>query len=162
MEVTALHVYNSDVDSVFKTYGTESDLIAKHESLGARNMNITNCELTDSSLELSFSKEMPVDAPGALKKFLGEWNGFDQSESWTGTPGERYEGNLEFKIHGVPAKLTGTCVLTQEGAETHNNVTVKIECGIPLVGKKLAKFLADNCEDSIAQEYEFIKSLVES
>ncbi|PIE43491.1 MAG: hypothetical protein CSA50_05100 [Gammaproteobacteria bacterium] len=162
MEVTARHVYQASVACVFKTFGTPEDLQAKHESLGARNIEIDQCDLTETKLNLSMHRQVPTEVPGILKRFLSDWNTVDQTESWSGQPGEGYEGNFHIHIHGVPVTLNGKCILTREGDHSINDVSVKIECNIPLVGKKLAAFIAENCARTMEQEYAFIKQLVEN
>ncbi|PID42276.1 MAG: hypothetical protein CSB48_10845 [Proteobacteria bacterium] len=161
MEIKARHVYRAPVDSVFKCFGSRGDIKAKHEALGARNIKIDRCDLTDTTLTLSLQRQVPADAPAMLKKFLSEWNTINQTENWSGQPGERYEGDFHVKIHGVPVTLDGKCVLTSEGDQAVNDVTVKVECNIPLVGKKLAAFIAENCAGTMEQEYAFLKKLIE-
>lgn len=162
MEVNARHVYQASVDKVFRSFGTEADVIAKHESLGARNVEFDYCYLKEASLDLKVHREVPAEAPAMLKKFMAEWNEVYQTENWTGTPGERYQGDFEVHLKGVPVKILGRCVLTQDGDHTVNQVSVKIDCGIPLVGKKLEAFVAESCEASMEKEYQFIKGLVEA
>ncbi len=162
MEVKARHVYQASVDAVFRSFGTEADVVAKHEALGARNVKFDYCALKDDALDLKMHRQVPVEAPSMLKKFMKDWNEVYQTESWTGTPGERFEGDFEVHLHGVPVEVKGRCVLTKEGDNCINEVTVKIACGIPLVGKKLAAFVAEGCEESMEKEYQFIKKLVEA
>lgn len=159
-QVKAKHYYDASVEAVFTCFGTAEKIIAKTEELGARNIDIRKCELTDSTLEIDIQKQVPTDAPSMMKKFLSEWNDTHQTESWTGTPGEHYHGKFSIELHGVPVTISGTCDLKPYDGGAINEVAVNIECGIPLVGKKLEKFIAENIEKSMEQEYQAIKKVV--
>ena len=42
-----------------------------------------------------------------------------------------------------------------------NDIEMEVKCGIPLLGKKLAEFIAQDIEKILAAEYEFIKEQVD-
>ncbi|MCP5169420.1 MAG: DUF2505 domain-containing protein [Hahellaceae bacterium] len=158
MEIRAQHTYTKDIDSLFKAFGHQPTIQAKLESMRARNIEISQCALTDDSINIVLKRDVPADVPGMLKKFLGEWNTVSQKENWKGTPGQSYEGDFEVAIEGVPVKITGHMSLKPDGNGSTNTVTMKVECGIPLVGKKLAEFVGQNTEKAIAEEYQFLKT----
>ncbi|MCG8610354.1 MAG: DUF2505 domain-containing protein [Pseudomonadales bacterium] len=161
MEIKVSHHYNADIDKVFKSFGDTETLAEKFAALGARNFKVNQLSLADASLELSMQREVPADAPKMLKKFLAEWNTLEQTESWTGQPGENYVGTFSVDIKGVPVTIQGRCDLKKTDTGCVNEVTVNIDCGIPLVGKKLAAFVAESSEGSMDAEYRYIKSVVE-
>lgn len=160
MEVTARHFYNANVDAVFACFGNADKIKAKLEALGARDVNVNQCDLSAHVLKLDITREVPSDAPGMMKKFLSDWNIVHQTESWTGKPGESYSGKFSIDLKGVPVTIEGTCELQPYDDGAINNVTIKIECGIPLVGKKLAELVAQNCKESMEKEYQFLKDVV--
>ncbi len=160
MEVKAKHFYDASVDAVFACFGNAEKITAKLEALGARNIDVSRCDLTADSLEIDITREVPTDAPGMMKKFLSDWNSVHQTETWTGKPGEHFSGNFNIELHGVPVTIKGTCELTPTSTGSVNDVTVTVECGIPLVGKKLAEFVAHNCQESMEKEYQLIKKAV--
>ena len=159
MEVTATHVYaDKGVETVFKSFGTQAKLEQKFAALGARNVNIEICKLTKTSIDLVASREVPVNAPALLKKFLGDWNLTTQEEHWKGSAAKGYVGDMKIAIKGVPITITGRLVLTGDAKNCVNEVTMKFDCAIPLVGRKLAEFVGNTAAGEMRKEYEFIKA----
>lgn len=160
MEVKAKHVYAQGVETVFKSFGTKAKLEQKFAALGARNIEIETCKLTKSSLDVLMRREVPIDAPALLKRFLGDWNLTTQEEHWKGNAAKGYECDMNITIKGVPVTIAGKLVLTGDAKNCVNDVKITFECGIPLVGKKLAEFVGNTAAGEIQKEYEFIKANV--
>lgn len=157
MEVKARHIYDQSVDAMFKKFGSKASIERKFKEMGARNIKVETCKLTKTSLDLVINREIPVNAPSLLKKFLGEWNLANQEEHWKGTAGKNYQGNVKMTIKGVPVTITGKMVLSGDAKGCVNDVTLKIESGIPLLGKKLAEFVGQTSVTEMQREYEHIK-----
>ena len=160
MEVKAKHVYAQGLETVFKSFGTKAKLEQKFAALGARNIEIETCKLTKSSLDVLMRREVPIDAPALLKRFLGDWNLTTQEEHWKGSAAKGYECDMNITIKGVPVTITGKLVLTGDAKKCVNDVTVTFESGIPLIGKKLAEFVGNTAAGEIQKEYEFVKANV--
>lgn len=158
MDIKEKFAYTQSVDAVFKFFGDKAAIEKKQAKLGARNVNIETCKSTKDSLELKFSKESPLDAPSALKKFLGEWQAATQEESWTGSAAKGYKGTLKIDLKGVPVKMSGTYSLVAEGSGSMLEVTMSITCGIPLIGGKLADFIGKTAKEEMQKEYDYNKS----
>ena len=158
MEVKMKHVYKQSVDVVFKAFGSKAVLEKKYAAVGARNVSVESCKLTKTALDLKFTREIPLNAPSMLKKFLGEWNTTTQEEHWTGTPGKKYESEMTVSFKGVPASIKGTMVLTGDAKGCTNIVTLTVASGIPLIGKKLAEFVGETAAGEGQKEYEYLKA----
>lgn len=157
MEVRAKHVYTQGVEAVFKSFGNKAKIESRFTALGARNIQIDNCKLTQTSLDMSMRREVPVDAPSLLKKFLGEWNLATQEEHWTGSAAKGYTGQLQITLKGVPVTITGKLFLSGNAQGCINEVTMTFESSLPLVGKKLAEFVGSTAVTEMQKEYEFIR-----
>ena len=160
MEIKVKHVYAQGVETVFKSFGTKTKLEQKFAALGARNIEIDTCKLTKTSLDIVMRREVPIDAPALLKKFIGDWNLTTQEEHWKGNATKGYECDIKISIKGVPVVMAGTLVLTGDAKQCVNEVAMTFSCGIPLVGKKLAEFVGNTAANEIQKEYEFIKANV--
>ncbi|WP_250655728.1 DUF2505 domain-containing protein [Alkalimarinus coralli] len=161
MEARDKHSYTQDVDTVFKYFCNAEQVKAKQEALGARNINLVKFEATDTTLEVIIEREVPAEVPRAMKKFLSEWNHVKQVEHWSGTPGEQYHCDISIEINGVPVTIAGTMDLAAEANGCSNTVCLDINCGIPLVGKKLAELVASQSKTSMQEEYQYIKSALD-
>lgn len=158
MEFKLKHAYKQSVDVLFKAFGTKSVLEKKYAALGARNIEIDTCKLTKSGLTTKFTREVPTNVPGLLKKFLGEWNHVTQEEHWTGTTGKHYESSFTVSFKGVPVSISGTMVLSAEGKGCTNTVVLDVTSSVPLIGKKLAEFIGETAVAEGEKEYQYLKS----
>lgn len=157
MEVRAKHHYDKSVETVFKCFGNKAATIDRFTNLGARNIHIETIKPTKTSLDLVVHREEPVDAPALLKKFIGEWNLLTQEEHWKGSASKGYVGDIKFSLKGVPVSITGKFVLAGDSKECVNDVTMNFESNVPLIGKKLADFVASQAKVQIQKEYELIR-----
>ena len=155
MDIHEKFVFTQPIDSLFKAFGNKAGVEKKYTALGRRNINIESCKLTKDTLNLKVTQETPLDAPAALKKFLGDWTESTQEENWTGTPGKEYKGDLNIKLKGVPCTLVGGYLLYPEGKGSIFEVKLSVSCGIPLIGKKLAEFVGTAAQKQMNAEYEY-------
>ncbi|MFO7530739.1 MAG: DUF2505 family protein, partial [Marinobacter sp.] len=63
-------------------------------------------------------------------------------------------------IECVPAKIKGMMRLLGSGEECTNHVLLSVRCDVPLLGKKVARFLADDCHAKIESEYQEARQLL--
>lgn len=162
MEVKVKHIYDQSVDTVFKQFGNKASLERRFKDLGARNIKVEKCKLTKTSLDLVTSREVPVNAPALLKKFMGEWNLANQKEQWTGTAGKSYQGHATISIKGVPVTITAKMVLASSAKGCTNDVTLTIESSIPFIGGKLAEFVGQTSATELQRQYAHIKASLAS
>ena len=99
----------------------------------------------------------PVEAPALLKKFFGEWSLSTQEEHWKGSAAKGYECDLKITLKNVPVNITGKWFLSGDANGCVNDVTMNFECGIPLVGNKLASFVGNSAVVVMKKEYEHIR-----
>ncbi len=158
MKVTAEHHYDADVDTVFALFSDPGFYEDKFRAVGARHVKVLEFEADGPSLRFSIEREMPANAPSVIKSIIGEWNMLTQSENWGGDPGEEYWNEFDIKAHGTPVTIDGSMVLRAEGEGCVNEVELDIRCGIPLLGRKVEQFVAEDAEESLAGEYEFVCS----
>jgi hypothetical protein len=157
MKINAKHRYNCSIDELYEHFTNKKYYLAKFKACGARNVKIEEAAQTDEGFVVVSQREVPADVPGVLKSFLGEWNTITQTENWDGDPGDEYYNDFEIAAEGVPVEMTGTMNLMPDGDGCINDIEIEISCAIPLVGKKLAQFVASDTEKTLAAEYEFTR-----
>lgn len=162
MEVKVRHIYDQPVDTVFNAFGNKASVERKFKELGSRNIKVEKCKLTKTSLDLGFSREVPVNAPALLKRFLGEWNLANQEEQWKGIAGKSYQGHATINIKGVPVTITAKMNLASSGKGCTNDVTLTIESSIPFIGGKLAEFVGQTSVTELQRQYAHIKASLAS
>jgi uncharacterized protein YndB with AHSA1/START domain len=159
--VEAVHEYDHPVESVFEAFTDPEFYLAKFSGVGARNVEIIASGNEDGVFSVETSREVPPDVPGALKTLLGAWTTVIQNEEWIEGEEDEYLNELNIDSEGVPALLTGTMILYSSDDGCVNEVVMSIDCRIPLVGKKLERFIADSTAEQLAAEYEFIREYLE-
>ncbi|MEM6639580.1 MAG: DUF2505 domain-containing protein [Pseudomonadota bacterium] len=160
MKVTATHRYDCSIEELYALFTDKSYYIEKFNACGARDVKILEAAQTDEGFVVESQREVPADVPGVLKSFLGEWNTISQAEVWDGDAGDEYYNDFEITAEGVPVDMTGTMNLTPDGDGCVNEIEIEIGCLIPLVGKKLAKFVASDTEKTLAAEYAFTRKKI--
>ncbi len=155
MEVKSQHVYKQDIDTVFSAFGSKEAITQRLQDMGARNINIITCNLTDTGLEVHQEREVPTEVPGMLKKVLGEWNHVVQKETWVKKP-DGCHCQIMVHLEGVPVSIEGTLFLHPVESGCVNDIDLKIHCSLPFVGGKLAKFVGQNVIEGMQDEYTFI------
>jgi len=155
MKFTKTFQFEQDVDAIFKAYTNKVFLQKKMEALGARNIKII-IEQNKEEIKIVATREMPADVPGVLKKFLNPWNKMIQKETWKGTKGGPYYGNLKIAVEGAPVNVKGEMkIAATDYGSIAANVT-EISTSIPFIGKSIKKFVAKASEEAIEKEFEYV------
>ena len=157
MKIRRDHEYAHSTDAVFALFTDTEEIEAKQMALGARNIRLEECETDADGAIVRFVRELPAEVPGILSKFIQPWNTVEQSEQWRCLDGGEYAANLTIDIANVPVTVSGTLGLEPVEGGCINHVRMKIDCGIPFIGKTLAEFVASDCKRLIADEYEYIR-----
>ena len=156
MKIKRDHEYSHDTDAVLAMFTDENEITGKQEALGAREIEVLDCEKDADGATVRFVRELPADVPGILAKFLQPWNRIEQSEQWRDAGGGVYKCDVEIDISNVPVTVEGTLELQPADGGCVNKVRLDVTCGIPFVGKTLAEFVAADCKRLIADEYRYI------
>lgn len=159
MEVRDLHRYDQDVETVFALFTDAEKMKAKQEATGARNVTISVSGEGDRR-EVRIEREVPADVPRVLKKFLGAWNKVVQVERWR-KEGESWRGQFTIDVSNAPLKISCTTLLRAEGEGSVADIVVRIDSGIPIVGKKLEAIAAESTRHSMKAEYRFCKQALD-
>lgn len=161
MKVTATHKYDVDVGTVYGAFSDPGFYKKKFTGVGARSVRVLEKKKKGASFFIKTQREVASQAPGMLKKFLGEWNTLVQSESWQGDK-KGFANELEIESPGVPVSIEGTMKLQPSAGGCVNKLSFEIDCSIPFVGGKLAEFIANDMKKALAAEYRFIKEYLAS
>ena len=162
MELNLEHPYERGLDQVIERFFDEAHIRNKNEQLGARNLRVTELKKDEMSAKLVIEREMTASAPvpGVLSGFHREWNRVRQEEHWFRKDDGEWHCEFRVKIEGVPAKIKGNMRLQGTDQACINYVTLNVWCEVPLLGKKIARFLADDSHTKIEKEYRITRQLL--
>ena len=65
------------------------------------------------------------------------------------------------RIDGVPAKIRGMMRLKGDSQSCTNPVSLKVRSDLPLIGKTITKFLAEDSRIKIEEEYQATRRLLQ-
>ena len=88
--------------------------------------------------------------PGFAKRFVGDEIQLVQTERWSDIENAR----VEVVIPGKPGQMSGTLALRESGGTTTETVDMEIRVGIPLVGGKLEKLMAEKVRAGMDVEHQ--------
>lgn len=156
MHIREDHAYVHGAEAVYALFTDSREIEAKQDALGARKVRILECETDADGAIVSFVRELPAEVPGLLSQFLQPWNSVEQSERWQDCGDGRFTADLGIDVANVPVTVAGALEIipTEDGCV--NQVRLRIDCGIPFVGKTLAEFVAADCKRLMTLEYEYI------
>lgn len=160
MQVTAIHEYKEDLDTLLRYFSEEELILEKYQQLGTRNTRILKLEETDDGFIVETQRDVPANVPGMLKRFLGDFNTVRQKERWHWQENEQLLCNMEIELVGVPASISGKMLFSEPGdtpgITTRNDVTVTVSSSVPLVGSTLVSFICDDIRQQMQSEYQFL------
>jgi hypothetical protein len=160
MEFTADHSYDHPAPAVFAALTSFDAVKAKYESVGQRDVHLVRRdEGDDGSVTLVTTRVVPLDVPGFAKRFLSPSQTVTQTDEWAapGADGTR-KGTFEVAAKGTPVSVRGTLELTPTDDASCTNVSVvRIECKVPLVGGKIADFVAKDTRAAVDHEQTWLR-----
>ena len=153
--VTRIH-YSQDLHTVIKTFCDPGFLQQKYDSLGHKKVELTVREDEDATI-LECKREVPIDVPRFARKVLSPKNDVFQLERWTGPDGGPLKNVWSLDVKGAPIKISGTAILRVEGDGCVHEIDGQVHCSIPLIGRKIAGFVAGDAVKGIEDEGAFAK-----
>jgi len=160
MEFTATHTYDHPADAVFAALTDFEAVKAKYESVGQRDVKLSRRDAgDDGSVTLVTTRVVPLDVPGFAKKFLSPSQNVTQTDSWRPPEADgTRNGTFEVAAKGTPVSVRGTLHLAPTGDGSCTNVSVvTIECKVPLVGGKIADFVAKDTRKAVDHEQAWLR-----
>jgi len=144
MDVKGSHTYAAPIESLLTMFRDEKATAAKYEGMGHRDVEILECEATDDTIRIVSNRVVDVDLPGFAKKVLKPTNTMRQTDQWRRSPEGRWDGTFAVEVHGAPVKISGEMHLTPGDGTCTHDVTMDIAVKVPLVGGKIADWMAKN------------------
>ena len=156
MKISRDHDYAYSTESVFSLFTDSGEIEAKQEALGAREIQVVECERDGDDAVVRFVRELPAEVPGILSRFLQPWNSVEQSEQWRSNGDGGFTADITIDVANVPVTVEGTLELEPTDDGCVNQIRLDVHSGIPFVGKTLAEFVAADCKRLIAMEYDYL------
>ena len=162
MELELRHPYEAGLTDVLSTFFNRDRILEKNAMLGARNVRVAELVRDEASAKLVIERQVTSssEVPAMLASFHREWNEVRQEEHWFRKSDDEWHCEFRVRIEGVPAKIQGMMKLQGDDRACTNLVSLNVRCDLPLLGKKVAKFLAKDSRLKIEDEYAATRRLL--
>lgn len=137
------HSFERNADAVMRMYVDRRFFERKYETTGARDIRVLEHESSAARFRIKcrYTVNNEADLPELAKKFIGAETVVTQEDEWDIAA---RSGRLVLDLKGTPAKVTAAMHLGDEGVGCVNRMVWTVDCGIPLIGGKLERVIADD------------------
>lgn len=160
MEFSVSHTYQRSAKAVFAVL-TDFELVRqKYESLGHTDTElVTREEHADGDVTLVTRRVVPLALPGFAAKVLSPRQTVTQTDTWTAPDADGVRaGTFTVVAKGTPVQVAGTMRLAPSSTRRcTNEIEATIECKIPLIGGKIAGFVAGDTRRAVDHEQAWIR-----
>ncbi len=160
MERSLTTTFAADVETVLQALTDPTIIEEKFASMGHKDFSLTESSESGGRIVRAYKRTVPVNVPGFASKVLKPENVSTQRDQWepAAADGSR-QGTFEITAAGTPVKVRGTMSLTPDGAASCvYTATAKIEVKVPLIGGKIAGFVAGDVDKGLEQDAIFTAS----
>lgn len=139
------HTFNLPAAKVLEMFTDRTYFERKYKELGGWDIEVLECEKTATKFRIKcrYNMKSNVPLPDFAKKFVPDTAVVTQTDSWDI---KTRTGRLEAEIKGAPVKVAADMTLKDDGKGAANHLKWNISCGIPLVGGKIEKIVADDIQ----------------
>ncbi len=156
MKVHLKHPLEKDIESVRKFYTDKKVIKAKLEALGSRNVKVKVKAKDEDHQKVKITREDSAEIPGIFKNFIKPWNKITQTEVWKKKKKGNYKCDIKLVTDILPIRVEGKTLLKHKKKQWIIECICEVYCDIPLIGKKLAEFVAVEIEKGIRKEIDYI------
>lgn len=111
-------------------------------------------EADESGGTIEVTRVMPSEVPGAVRRIVGDTVTVTQTETWGAATGGGRQADVQLRVKGQPAVMTGSSTLAPSAAGTRQLVSGELKVRIPLLGGTLEKELAKAIRMALGKEHE--------
>jgi hypothetical protein len=145
--------FDASADEVMRMFSDVAYFEKKYKASGFRNIEVLSHEKTDTRFNVTIRYSAPADSPlpDFAKKFMPDEAVVTQTDTWDL---RARTGELKVELKGVPAKVSAQMRLSESGAQATNRLQWNVSCGIPLVGGKLEKIIANDIQSKADADHQ--------
>lgn len=160
MEFSVTHTYPRSAAAVFAVLTDFDCAHDKYEALGHSDVELVSREEDeDGEVTLVTRRVVPLELPGFAKKVLAPRQSVIQTDTWSAADSDGVRtGTFTAVAKGAPVQIRGTMYLAPNSARRCTNViNVTVECRIPLLGGKIASFVAGDTRKVVDNEQTWVR-----
>ncbi len=159
MKFEEVYCYERDADTVMTMF-TDRAYFEKKYDQAADSYEILENNSDDKQFQIKVKRSMPlhVPVPGFAKKVLGGGSmTVIQEDIWDRAS---RRGQIKIELVGAPVRISAEMELKQGASGAENHVHWSIESGIPLIGGKVAKLVAEDIKAKSPEDQKLTNALL--
>ncbi|MCG8925604.1 DUF2505 domain-containing protein [Lentzea sp. CC55] len=138
-------------EKVFGAMVDETHLRDRLAAIGGSNAELVTFSSTGGKTTYQLKQGVPAEhLPSAVKAALGGDLVIQRTETWAAGA-----GTVEVAVGSVPGRLEGAFTVLDNGSGSKTTLTGEVRVGIPLLGGKLEKLIAEQVAVLLDKESEF-------
>ena len=146
--------FSHSADDVFDLFCDPDFLVERSIALGEISADAEVEEDDRGKIVVSMRREVKQDLPAFLAKMFNPQQVLHLKEEWQQI-GDNYIGKGVYDVEGQPVTVNTDMTLKSDGDGSVYTISYKVSAKIPVVGKKVEKFIQGNCEEGTKKELEF-------
>jgi hypothetical protein len=155
VEFSVTHSYRRPPADVFELFTDFDRVREKYEALGHRDVELVDLEEdADGAVRIVTRRVVPLELPGFAKRVLSPHQVVTQTDEWSAPDAKGVRtGRFEVDAKGTPVQVRGTLRLAPKGRQQcTNDLHVTVECKLPLIGGRIAGFVAGDTRRAVDHE----------
>lgn len=159
--MNAEYTYPYSAKDIYALLTDPDFLVERSEHNGEQNVS---AELYDDDGKdlVKLHVERELELPSFLKKMFHPYQIIDIDELWS-IVGSSYIGKAEYEVQGQPVHIsTETIIKDDDSGGCVIFVSVKAKASVPLVAKKVEKFICENFLNTAKASFAYITTYMEN
>lgn len=144
MTFDEVYHYTKNADAVFRMF-TDKTYFERKYAGSTSSFEVLDHALDDKTFRIRVRRTMPADipVPGFAKKLLPGEMTVEQEDVWDL---QARTGRITIEIDGAPVQASAQMKLVDGDKGGENHVHWTVQCSVPLIGNKVAKFVASDIQ----------------
>lgn len=148
--------FSQDVETLFETLIDPDFIVARGKALGETKITAETYENDDNEIIVESSRTVRRELPSFLAKLFTPEQTLHFKEVWEEV-GDSWQGSYTVTVEGQPVEITAKFSLSPTDSGSEYSISFTAKAKIPLVGKKVEKFILSQTEDGLKAEIDFLQ-----
>ncbi len=162
MERSLTTEFKATVETVLQALTDTALIEQKFVAMGHKDFELLDSSESGGRIVRAYKRTVPVNVPGFAAKVLKSENVSMQRDEWEPAEADgTRRGTFEITAAGTPVKVRGVMTIAPSGkAGATYSAVATIEVKVPLIGGKIAGFVAGDVDKGLAQDAEFTAAAI--
>lgn len=148
--------YGAAPDAAYAASTDADTVVAKLTALGAYDVEVVERSETADGVRLEIRRKQDIDVPSFAKKVVKPTNSITLVEQWARDADGSATADWHAEISPARVTISGTRRITVSGAGSTETIDGQATASVPIIGGKLAEFVATETEKALAGEQDWL------